>query len=275
MNRFSKNAIGIIAALTFEGSCGVALAQVPPPPEPGKADADTAISTRQELSARAKQNVGASDKSANLQPVIAFVRSTWRKMERASSVDAATATLIEDLDIDAVAVALTTLGYTNPDLRKASGSRQDLILAAQKVVLSRPSLEDMLILSPEVIVGDLLEVTFDGSLNDGFGSTAKLRVDRSIKGGIPVGDIISVRQRSGSASGDSINADDFAPSMTGKYVMFLSKSAYGVRARSKANPSSVWFSRILLPYRVDGSSLITTGLGQEDGKTLQDLTIPQ
>jgi hypothetical protein len=256
------------AALTLVMVPNIGIAQVPPP-EPGKADADTSLTTRKELNALAKQVIAASDKGQNLQPIVAFVRSTWRKIVRSNSLDPATATQVEDIDIDAVANALATLGYTNPDLRKTSGNRQDLVLAAQNIVLGRPSIEDMVTLSPEVIVGDLVSVTFDATPADGFGSTAVFRVAKSVKGGLAVGSMLSVRQRSGSSPDDYVNASDFLPSMTGTYVMFLSQSAYGVRAKSKN--AAGYLSRIMLPYSVEGDKLIPTGTGQDVSRTVQEL----
>lgn len=268
MKIFQRNFAFGLVLLTISMPYASVSAQVPPP-QPGKADPDTVIAARQEMTAAAKKHIVGSTKGPNLQPVTNFVRSAWRKMDRSNNVDAATASQIEDLDIDAVANALATLGYTNADLRKASGSPKDLVLAAQNVVLGRPSLVDMVTLAPEVIVGELVGVEFDAAPGDGFGSTAKFRVENSIKGGLATGTLISVRQRSGSQPGDYLLSNEFIPSSTGKYVMFLSSSAYGVRGHAKDNVGL--FSRVMLPYRIEGDNMIATESGQETGKTLQEL----
>ena len=255
MQKFTNTFFAILLV-----SSAHAAAQVPPP-EPGRVSEDSSVADRSNETAKEQSAISSSKSGQSLQPVRNYVKSVIRKLNRSASGQAE-ADRNAEIDIDSVANALVTMGYTVADLRSSEGSDSDLVNAAQNIVLGRPTLRDMLTVSPSVFTGEIVSVQFDNSLKDGFGSTLNMKIVSSIKGAPPIGTIVKIRQRSGTGADEYLNSNDFLPGATGTYLMFVSQNAYSVRSKKD---DQQFFSRVLLPYAVSGDSLLPTGMGQEPG----------
>lgn len=264
-----KSKSKVMTALLLLSGAVAAAAQTPPSlPTPEKGGADTSAASRAEVTRQSEAGLNAAGQAGALQAMRALVRSEWKSLGDRYKPGFAGS---QDTDQERIAQVLVLLGYTPRDLGELKANGRDVVLAAQNVVLARSTLQDELLLAPTVIVGELSEVRYDDSPGDGYGSTATFRNVQAVKGEqVPAE--VSVRQRSGTGANASIIESDFRPGDTGRYVMFLSASAYalqGGKGRASAAPT---FTRILLPYRVDQERLEPTALGQQAGYTTRDLT---
>jgi hypothetical protein len=231
--------VAAAVAATVAGTLAYAQAGPPPPPLPPEQGSngppDTFLETRrlaQQSGAESLQNAG---KSENLNGLRSAISANLRTQNWTIKITGATPSELAKQDVEAVAQFLATAGYSPRDVAPGAPGGTVLIQSAGRVVLGGSTFDDEIRAAPIVVLADLQSVSPDASVDQAYHSTATLRIVKSVKGDVPAGQNVLVRQRSGPASGGVyIQASgEFRPRDTGQYLLFLSPAAYEVRARRK------------------------------------------
>ncbi len=197
---------------------------------------------------------------ANYPSVLNYVSRNWTPANSDPEVN--------NLDIINISQNITLLGYGVNDLVRLKKEGVDVVKSMQNSSIGMSTLKDEIALSQVVVIGELIRVESDKSLNDGYKSTAAFKKINVLKGDIQ-GQLVLVRQVSDFVEGGMAVGSDISPnSAGGQYLLFLSRSAYEVNA---GKPSSSYFISTLLPYEISNENLYPTGLGQQSGLKISDL----
>jgi hypothetical protein len=264
----------IVAALVLSSA---SFAQTPPPPpSPDESGPDEFLSYRSANQAARGRALGSLGKANNLNGLRSTIRATLKT--RAPSVrfygDPAE---FDRQQIEEVALFLASLGYAPNDVNPGKPGAPELIESASKVLFERSTLRDEVKVAPNVVVGEIAGYKEDSSIGDGFRSTVTFKIVEVIKGGTIPGASINLRQQSGLEGAERIFINtDFSPQAAGQFLLFISADTYNVYSahrgggkRASLNSGMV-VSSVLLPYRIEGTSLLPTTPDQETGQSLAD-----
>ena len=197
---------------------------------------------------------------ANYPSVLNYVGRNW--------IPANSDSEINNLDIINISQNITLLGYGVNDLIQLKKEGVDVVKSMQNSSLGMSTLKDETALSQVVVIGELIRVESDKSLDDGYKSTAVFKKVDILKGDIQ-GQHVLVRQISDFVEGGMAVGSDISPnSAGGQYLLFLSRSAYEINSGKR---SSSYFISTLLPYEISNENLYPTGLGQQSGLKISDL----
>lgn len=192
--------------------------------------------------------------------VLSYVSQNWTPVN--SNVE------VNNLDIINVSQNIVLLGYGVDDLIRLKKEGVDVVKSMQNSSLGMSTLKDEIALSQVVVIGELIRVESDKSLDDGYKSTAVFKKVDILKGDIQ-GQHVLVRQISDFVEGGMAVGSDISPNSAGsQYLLFLSRSAYEINSGKR---SSSYFISTLLPYEISNENLYPTGLGQQSGLKISDL----
>lgn len=252
---------------------------IPPLPTPGDVTApDTLLESRRAGNEARGQALGRAGRGNNLTGLRAVIRAALRPRAQNIRITGATPAVLADLDTDAMAQFLTSLGYGVSDLRPGQPETQAFIDSADKVLFGVSELADEVRVTPQVVVAEFVSYANDTVPSDGLRSTVTFRIIDPIKGGGAAGQELKLRQRSGAeGAGAVVFSTDFDADSSGRYVLFHSPSSYEARisatgAGRSAAAASPYTVGVLLPYKVEGDRIEPTALGQGAATTLAAVT---
>lgn len=233
---------------------------------------DTLVKSRERDNAAEAGLIKRRGAEGRLTAMRAIVRAHFRRLS-GDALGIRESEKLPSLDAEQVALYLTTLGY-DPSTLQSSGNARAIVTSAQNVLFGRSTINDAVTVSPTVIVGSLQRVAEERS-NDGYYSTAHFKVVQTLKGPANVGSEIALRQRSGPRADGSIRiiTNEYAPGMTGEYLLFVSPEAYRIRSLSDRSEPSFYVEH-LLPYQVREGRAFATAPGQNSNNVaITNLTV--
>ena len=266
-----RRVLGLWFAL---GLAGAAAAQEPPPP-PAEGVADRYIELRETGQRNLAARLEVAGRTANLTAIRALVKANLKSRTYTMKITGASPERLQSIDVEDVAQFLAVLGYTASDLAPGKPRALILVESASRAVLGGSSLRDMVILSPVVVVGEVVSHKPDTQTDTAYRSTAIVRITESVKGGLPVGSTIAFRQQSGPMSGGLYLqlSSEIPRDAKGPYLLFLSDAAYDIRGRGgrKGAQADRTYSTAGTPHRVTGDSVSPIGDAESEGGTLAEV----
>lgn len=236
----------------------------PPIPQPNDTGPDTLVQSREAGQQARRDAIRARGAEARLVAMRPIVRAHFRAPQR-NSVRITNSDRLNDQDAEEVALFLTMLGYDPSTLQGQSANARSLVESASAVLFGVSTIDHELRVSPVVIHGRLTGVA-NASIGDGYNSVATFEIVRSIKGDLPAGSTLQLKQRSGrNSSGEIVLVSgEFLADMTGEYLIFVSPEMYRFRANPRVTtPDPVYYASFLAPYRVQNGRGYPMGEGQQ------------
>jgi hypothetical protein len=211
--------------------------------------------------------------AANLGSLNGIVRALGVKPPKPRFVsDSQTLTALNDALIVDIAQLLAERGFKAGDLRNARAQPELVGAAAANHIRGTASLNDELLLSDTVLVGQVVSTNNSEDLGDGFRSTVSVKVDRVGKGTIKPGQIVKIRRKTGVLGSSGFTDSSEEPFADGTQVALLgSVGLYQSAAPSGRKCADCVLEQVPV-FRVEGQSLVPTG-GSTMSGTLSALSL--
>lgn len=211
--------------------------------------------------------------AANLGSLNGIVRALGVKPPKPRFVsDAQTLTALNDALIVDIAQLLAERGFKAGDLRNARAQPELVGAAAANHIRGGASLNDELLLSDTVLVGQVVGTNNSEDLGDGFRSTVSVKVDRVGKGTIKPGEIVKIRRKTGVLGNSGFTDSSEEPFADGTQVALLGSAGLYQSAASSGRKCADCVLEQVPVFRVEGQSLIPTGGSMISG-TLSALSL--
>jgi hypothetical protein len=157
-------------------------------------------------------------------------------------------TELAELFVRDIALKLASHGFKAGDIRSAGGGGTQLVEAAAASLRGTSTLAQEKLLADTVFVGTITGYDEDTSPGDGLRSTLSMKVVQAEKG-VEVGQIVKLRQASGSDSTATLRrSHDITSVAEGQYQVVASEALYA-RGKTKARGRSSSFALPILPIR--------------------------
>ena len=199
--------------------------------------------------------------------VRALVAASGVRARLAAGQSGANQAQLDELLRANVSQQLTASGFTGARIRSLRARGIDPVAASDALLSLQATPEQKALLAEGVYEVTFVDRRDDNSLGDGHNSTLNFRIETVVAGTGAVGELIAIRQISGTLPDGSVLeiSVEFVPDPGDRFMIFTSRSLYEQAAlMNGGQPSDATGVTLFAsaPYRIAGEQLAPTATGQ-------------